>query len=131
MSPVKKRFLRFFLTAWLLGCLALGPASSTLACSFSSIELLAGSSQASSECPGCFIPFLAQEETSEVNKTKRMALVGAACFAVIGTILILFVYFQLNHATRGFYSGRLQTVALFMIVILLGLAIWAAQKFGF
>lgn len=73
---------------------------------------------------------MAQEESEEVDRKKRMTLVGTACFGVIGTILILFGYFRLNHATRGFYSGRLQTLALVMIVILLGVAIWAAQRFG-
>ena len=46
-----------------------------------------------------------------------MALVGAGMRSrMIGTILILFGYFQLNHATRGFYAGRLQSLALVLIV---------------
>ena len=62
----------------------------------------------------------ADERNTELQK-KRMCLVGAACGAVVGTILILFGYFRLNHATRGFYAGRLQTLAMVMVAILLGL----------
>lgn len=128
MSPVEKSSHRFFLTVWLIGWLLLG--FSTAAWASASTYSETATSAISHPDSGGFVPFLAQEESTEIDRTKRMTLVGAACFGVIGTIIILFGYFRLDHATRGFYSGRLQTLAFFLIIVLLGAAIWVAQKFG-
>jgi hypothetical protein len=69
---------------------------------------------------------------SNSNRQKqRIYLVGAICGSIVGVLVTLFGYFRLNEATRGFYSGRLQAITLLTIGILLGLAIWFAQKFAF
>jgi hypothetical protein len=69
---------------------------------------------------------------SNSNRQKqRIYLVGAICGSIVGVLITLFSYFRLNEATRGFYSGRLQAVTLLTIVVLLGLAVWFAQKFAF
>lgn len=71
------------------------------------------------------------EGPNSKQQEKRIYLVGGVCGAVFGVVLILFGYFRLDNATRGFYSGRLQTLALVAIVILLGLAAWFTRLFVF
>ncbi len=127
MSSVKKSSKRFFLTMVLLGFFALMTAQTPHA---SASECRVSEVPSANLTPHQPLGLMLAEEKSSIDKSKRIMLVGAGCIGIFGTILILFGYFQLNHATRGFYSGRLQTLALGLIVILLGFAFWLAQQFG-
>lgn len=125
MPTVKKRSNRFFLTVGMLGVFAL------LVTLIPQHSVFGQESRDASFDPEQRpLPVILAEEEAAVDKTKRMVLVGAGCFGIFGTILILFGYFQLNHATRGFYSGRLQSLSLALIAILLGVAFWIGQRFG-
>ncbi len=66
----------------------------------------------------------------KVAQEKRLAMVGAVALTVIGSIAILFVYFRLNLATRGFYAGRLQTLATLLLLALFGFVVWFVRTFA-
>ena len=50
------------------------------------------------------------------NRLVGFAVFSAAFLAIIG---VLFGYLRLDHATRGFHSGRLQMLAAFAVVLIL------------
>ena len=60
-----------------------------------------------------------EDETRNVQTRKRLILTAISCFGVISLLSLMFVYLRLNHATRGFYSRRLQVGAGFIAVIVL------------
>lgn len=132
MIQAEKNFTWFVLAGTLLG-LILCTSAPTFAVYSSSGSSAGFAVQEDNETPQTpeGKPDLAESEETKVDRKKRMALVGAASFAILGAILILFGYFRLNHATRGFYAGRLQTLGLFLLVVWLGVAAWLAQRFGF
>ena len=58
------------------------------------------------------------------------------CYAFFGGVLLVFLallfgYLRLNHATRGFHSGRLQLAALVLsgVVVVVGYLLWAYVLF--
>lgn len=55
-----------------------------------------------------------------VSRTKQIALFIMATMSVLA---LLFGYFTAEHKTRGFYSRRLQTVGIGLLVVV-GLVIW-------
>ncbi len=42
---------------------------------------------------------------------NRLLLTGTLIVIVLGQLSVLFGYLRIDHATRGFYSGRLQSIA--------------------
>ena len=62
----------------------------------------------------------ADEQTS--NRRKRVIKVAVLVGVVIALLAVLFGYLRLDHATRGFYSGKLQTLAAIEVLLILGLA---------
>ena len=58
------------------------------------------------------------------GRLRQTGLWSALVLAVLG---ICFTYFKLDTATRGYYSGRLKTVAAAVILTLAGGAIYAAR----
>ena len=75
--------------------------------------------------PLAFAP-LAQD--LDVVLRNRLVLTTVALAVVIACLAILYTYLRLEHATRGFYSGRLQTGAglLGLIVLVVAYFTWAA-----
>ena len=41
--------------------------------------------------------------------TNRLLMTGTLVVVLLGQLSVLFGYLKINHATRGFYSGRLQS----------------------
>lgn len=72
-----------------------------------------------------------REHVSERWKTEqtrtRLVQSGIIGASVLGLLLILFGYFHLEQATRGFYSVRLQMVGLIVILTLVAIAVWLSQ----
>jgi len=64
----------------------------------------------------------------DVVLRDRLVLTTVALAVVIACLAILYAYLRLEHATRGFYSGRLQTGAgLFgLAVIVVAYFVWGA-----
>lgn len=48
--------------------------------------------------------------------SNRLLLTGTLVVVLLGQLSVLFGYLKIDHATRGFYSGRLQSVAAFASV---------------
>lgn len=48
--------------------------------------------------------------------------------AVLGLLLVLFVYLRLEHISRGFYSSRLQMVAIVCALAVLALSYFVYLK---
>ena len=67
----------------------------------------------------------AETETRNGQTRRRLIHTGIGGFGVVSLLSVLFVYLRLNHATRGFYSRRLQVgasvVALIVLLAVVGL----------
>lgn len=70
----------------------------------------------------------ARRVDSESEKVLRNRLIAAAIIGsgVLSMLGIVFGYLRLDHATRGFYSGRLQSIAAAaaIVVLLIGYLLW-------
>ncbi len=64
---------------------------------------------------------LNNKEVLNERKTTRDRLVGfGACgVAFLALMGVLFGYLRLDHATRGFHSGRLQMLSAFLAILIL------------
>lgn len=60
------------------------------------------------------------------SRTMQTGLVAASTILALG---LAFGYFTVNHKTRGFYSGRLQTIGLAGLLIIGVAAWWLANQF--
>ncbi|MEZ6095435.1 MAG: hypothetical protein R3C03_14595 [Pirellulaceae bacterium] len=64
------------------------------------------------------------ERFEQVNKDlatiQRLAEVALAIGSAVGLVTIAFVSFRLNHATRGFHTKRIQTLAAILFIALAG-----------
>ena len=58
----------------------------------------------------------------------RLTEVGGVAAVILGILAILFGYFQLDTATRGFYTGRLRFAAAVAILGLIGASIFLARS---
>jgi len=69
---------------------------------------------------------LDQRWQNVVAKSRMLytALVGVAVLALLG---VIFSYFRLDNATRGFYTGRLQFVAVAAILVLIAAGVLTAR----
>ena len=81
------------------------------------------------------IELTAQSEPVEVidDRSLRNRLIGYAFFGGLTLVFlgVLFGYLRLDHATRGFHTGRLQLVALILlgIVLVVGYLLWTQVLF--
>lgn len=66
------------------------------------------------------------EEQLVRSRVRQTGLVG---LSVIVCLTLLLGYFQLDHKTRGFYSGRLQTITLAVLLVLAVLALALSKSF--
>ncbi len=65
-------------------------------------------------------PRPARTTLSESDLLKsRMKAIGWCCLGILGVIVVAFVYFRLNHATRGVYSRRLLMFAIMVSVFVI------------
>ncbi len=62
------------------------------------------------------------------NRLVTAALIGGMFLGWMG---VLFAYLRLDHATRGFYSGRLQTLAavISIAILVVGYILWSQVLF--
>ena len=86
-------------------------------------------------CSATETELTAQSESVEVidDRSLRNRLVGYAFFGGLTLVFlgVLFGYLRLDHATRGFHTGRLQLVALILlgIVLVVGYLLWTQVLF--
>ena len=72
----------------------------------------------------------AREQWSEklvASRTLQVALISLGTLMGLG---LLFGYCKADHKTRGFYSGRLQTIGIAILVAVGGLIWWLATQFA-
>ncbi len=60
-----------------------------------------------------------ETKTRRAQTRRRLILAGISGFGTVSLLSVLFVYLRLNHATRGFYSRRLQAGAAVIAFIVL------------
>lgn len=62
---------------------------------------------------------------------NRIVATGVVGGALLGILVVAFGYLKLNLLTRGFYSGRLQTMAIASAILILGLCyfLWTQVLF--
>ena len=74
-----------------------------------------------------------ETEEDSLSDSRRNRLVAAGFFGAIFLALlgVLFAYLRLDHASRGFHSGRLQMIALAVIGLigLIGYLLWTQFLF--
>jgi len=74
-----------------------------------------------------------ETEEGSLPDARRNRLVAAGFFGAIFLALlgVLFAYLRLDHASRGFHSGRLQMIALAVIGLigLIGYLLWTQFLF--
>jgi uncharacterized integral membrane protein len=61
-----------------------------------------------------------EESWRQIQARARLVKMALGAAAVLGTLMLLFGFFQADTATRGFYSGRLKFVT---AVAILGLIV--------
>ena len=54
----------------------------------------------------------------------RLKLAGAGGAGLLALLAIVFGYFRIDHATRGFYSRRLQTLCIIAALLVVLLVCW-------
>ncbi len=59
----------------------------------------------------------------ELVVTRRLASVGILSFGVLALVSVLFAYFRVDTATKGFYTGRLQFVTALAILALIAVGV--------
>ncbi len=59
---------------------------------------------------------------------SRLFQTGVIGGSFLGLLLIFFGYLRLEQASRGFYSGRLQTVGIIVVLLLAVMTYWLAQS---
>ena len=64
----------------------------------------------------------------QIVARARLVKVALAAAAVLGTLALLFSYFQADTATKGFYTGRLKFVTLVAILGLIASGILLARS---
>ena len=64
----------------------------------------------------------------QIVARARLVRVALAAAAVLGTLALLFSYFQADTATKGFYTGRLKFVTLVAILGLIVTGVWLARS---
>ncbi len=65
-----------------------------------------------------------EERDNQSVVRQRLIMVAIVAGVVISLLAVLFGYLRLDHATRGFYSGKLQMVAVVEVLLILGLAFY-------
>ncbi len=74
---------------------------------------------------------LKYEPAKPIRIRNRIVTAGVFGGALLGFLSVLFGYLKLNHLTRGFYSGRLQTLSIACVILILGLCyfLWTQVLF--
>lgn len=66
------------------------------------------------------------QKAQQQQRLANLAVLGSATF---GFLFVVFGYFRLNHATRGFYAGRLQFLTGLAILALIVGGVFALRAF--
>ena len=66
----------------------------------------------------------------ETRRLIRSRIVGLAIFfiGILSLLGLSFTYLRLDHATRGFHSGRLQLLAVFLGLMIVGICFFFLNK---
>jgi len=68
-----------------------------------------------------------EERWAQVTRFARVSQVGLGSFAFLALLGVVFSYFRLDNATRGYYTGRLQFLTAAAILAVVGVGIVAAR----
>lgn len=64
---------------------------------------------------------------AQFTRFSRLTQVGLGAFAVLALLGVVFGYFRLDNATRGYYTGRLQFLTAAAILAIVGVGVVAAR----
>lgn len=64
---------------------------------------------------------------AQVTRYSRLTQVGLGSFALLALLCVVFGYFRLDNATRGYYTGRLQFLTAAAILAIVGVGVIAAR----
>ena len=64
---------------------------------------------------------------AQVTRYSRLSQVGLGSFALLSLLSVVFGYFRLDNATRGYYTGRLQFLTAAAILAIVGVGVVAAR----
>ena len=64
---------------------------------------------------------------AQVTRYSRVTQVGLGSFALLALLSVVFGYFRLDNATRGYYTGRLQFLTAAAILAIVGVGVVAAR----
>lgn len=64
---------------------------------------------------------------AQVTRYSRVTQVGLSSFALLALLSVVFGYFRLDNATRGYYTGRLQFLTAAAILAIVGVGVVAAR----
>jgi hypothetical protein len=64
---------------------------------------------------------------AQVTRYSRLTQVGLGSFAFLALLSVVFGYFRLDNATRGYYTGRLQFLTAAAILAIVGVGVVAAR----
>jgi hypothetical protein len=67
------------------------------------------------------------ERWAQVTRYSRLSQVGLGSFALLALLSVVFGYFRLDNATRGYYTGRLQFLTAAAILAIVGVGVVAAR----
>jgi hypothetical protein len=67
------------------------------------------------------------ERWAQVTRYSRLTQVGLGSFALLALLSVVFGYFRLDNATRGYYTGRLQFLTAAAILAIVGVGVVAAR----
>lgn len=70
------------------------------------------------------------DSVAEVRLRKRLVFVAIVTSGVIAILALLFAYLRMEYITRGFYSGRLQFLAVALTVVVIAVCYLAWISLG-
>lgn len=69
-----------------------------------------------------------EESWRQIQARAQLVKVGLGAAAILGTLMLLFGFFQADTVTRGFYSGRLKFVTAVAILGLIACGVYLARS---
>lgn len=67
-------------------------------------------------------------QSAESRMRYRLLLAGLCAAGLLGLLVVLFGYLRINHATRGFYNRRLQTISIMILIAIISTIYFAFRS---
>jgi len=68
------------------------------------------------------------QQSAESRMRYRLLLAGLCGAGLLGLLAVLFGYLRINHATRGFYNRRLQTISIMIMIAIISTIYFAFRS---